>query len=156
MSERVEFFSTRLVRENAPDLPQNRVRGPGGIAQVARTLLPDDTDRETFMVIMLDSQNGIRGASIVTVGTLTAALCHPREVFKAAILASAASIVLVHNHPSGDPEPSPEDIETTAALIAAGMVLGIPVRDHVILGEHGQYCSLMERGLVTLPTTHGS
>lgn len=79
-------------------------------------------------------------------GLLNSSLVHPREVFAPAIAGAAASLILAHNHPSGDPEPSPEDVRVTAQLAESGRILGIPVRDHVILGADG-YVSLMERGL---------
>ena len=78
-------------------------------------------------------------------GLLNTSLVHPREVFAPALAASAASLILVHNHPSGDPEPSPEDVEVTRQMAAAGEILGVPVRDHVVLGD-GRWVSLMERG----------
>lgn len=101
-------------------------------------------DRERFSVVLLDGKNRVLGIHIVSVGSLTAALVHPREVFKAAILANAASVILVHNHPSGDPEPSAEDRALTARLRQAGELLGITVLDHVVIGD-GSYTSLAER-----------
>jgi DNA repair protein RadC len=85
---------------------------------------------------------------IVSVGTLSGAFVHPREVFKAAILGNAAAIILFHNHPSGDPDPSREDRELTLRLIQAGRILGIDVLDHVILGDEGRYYSFKEHGVL--------
>ncbi len=84
---------------------------------------------------------------LVSEGILTASLVHPREVFAPAIREAAAGIVLVHNHPSGDPEPSPEDHEVTARLCAVGELVGIRVLDHVVIGD-GCYVSFLERGLI--------
>ena len=82
----------------------------------------------------------------VSVGTLTASLVHPREVFRAAIRERAASIALVHNHPSGDPTPSPEDVALTARLRSAGDLLGIRVLDHIVIGSGGRYVSFLDTG----------
>jgi DNA repair protein RadC len=84
----------------------------------------------------------------VSVGCLTSSLVHPREVFKPAILAGSAAILAAHSHPSGDPEPSAEDIALTRRLAAAGQLLGIDLLDHIILGEAGRFVSLRERGVL--------
>lgn len=99
-------------------------------------------DRECFYVLHLNAKNEIIGKELVSMGTLTNSLIHPREVFKAAILNNSASIICVHNHPSGDPTPSREDILITNRLVEAGALLGISVLDHVIIGEF--YKSLRE------------
>jgi DNA repair protein RadC len=104
-------------------------------------------DREHFCALLLDSRSRIIGLEEVAVGTLTAALVHPRELFKAAILANAHSLVIVHNHPSGDPEPSTEDIALTKRLVEAGELLGITVIDHVVIGD-GRYQSFSELGRI--------
>lgn len=103
-------------------------------------------DREHFFALHLDAKNRLVSRELVSIGHLTAALVHPREVFKAAILANAASIAFVHNHPSGDPEPSREDYELTRRLVKAGELLGIPVLDHVVIAAGGRHASLAERG----------
>ena len=84
---------------------------------------------------------------LISEGILTASLVHPREVFAPAIREAASALLLVHNHPSGDPEPSPEDLEITRRLVAAGELVGIRVVDHVVIGE-GCYVSFLERGLI--------
>ena len=84
---------------------------------------------------------------VISVGSLTASVVHPREVFKASIQQTAASIILVHNHPSGDPTPSREDIEVTARMVQVGRVMDIPVLDHIILGNDN-YISLKEKGVI--------
>ena len=99
--------------------------------------------REQFVVLLLNSRNRVIGAETVTEGTLTGSIAHPREVFKAAILAHAAAVIVAHNHPSGDPEPSDEDKEITRQLVRSGEVLGIPLLDHVIIGD-GCYYSFQE------------
>ena len=115
-------------------------------AAVAAHLVAD-ADRETFIAIHLDTKLRLLSAEVVAVGTLAATLVHPREVFKAALLANAAALVLAHVHPSGDPTPSRDDIELTRRLAAAGTLLGIDVLDHIVVG-HGRYASFRELGLL--------
>lgn len=104
-------------------------------------------DREHFRVLYLDRKGGLISMEDVSIGGLHSSLVHPREVYKTAIKRSAASIILVHNHPSGDSEPSKEDIEVSRMLIEAGRLMGIEVLDHVIIGEKN-YTSLKSRGLI--------
>jgi len=92
-----------------------------------------DSDREAFMVIYVDARNKMINREIISVGTLNAALVHPREVFKGAILKNAHAIIIVHNHPSGDPSPSKDDRLLTERLADAGKLLGIEVLDHIIV-----------------------
>ena len=97
------------------------------------------TRREHFMILLLDSRHRVMRESQVSQGTLTASLVHPREVFRLAVRSAAAAVVLVHNHPSGDPTPSSEDIEVTQRLVGAGELLGIRVVDHVVVAEEHYY-----------------
>ena len=112
---------------------------------VAELLLPLYGNRpvEQFGVVLLDTKHRVMRTTIVTVGTLDASIVHPREIFREAAAAGAAAIVVFHNHPSGDPEPSDEDVRLTQRLIAAGVLMGIDVIDHVILGNV-RYCSMKE------------
>lgn len=103
--------------------------------------------KEVFRVALLDSQNGLLKDVQVSEGSLSASIVHPREVFRAAILEAAAHVVLVHNHPSGDPTPSKEDIHLTRQLVEGGRLLGVRVHDHVIIGQ-GRHTSLAQRGLI--------
>jgi DNA repair protein RadC len=114
---------------------------------VARLMIPRLRERrvEVFMVLMLDARNAVKGEVEISRGTLNASLVHPREVFKAAIDSLAAGIIVVHNHPSGNAEPSPEDLEITRQLAETGRIIGIPLHDHLIVA--GDQCtSLAERG----------
>ncbi len=122
------------------------VRTPGDVAHVMIPMLRD-LSHELFFVMLLDAMNGLKCIRKVTSGTLNASLVHPREVFKEAIDYLAASVIVVHNHPSGNSEPSGEDIEVTKQLCEAGKVVGIPLHDHVIVAGD-KYTSLAERGLV--------
>jgi len=129
-----------------PARREPRIRGP---ADVHRRLGPRLRDRrqEEFWALYLDTQNRVLAERRLTVGLLDASLVHPREVFAPAVSAGASSLLLAHNHPSGDPEPSADDVAVTRQLVDSGDLLGIPVRDHVVLGD-GRYVSLMERGLL--------
>jgi len=102
-------------------------------------------DHERFAVVLLDGRHRVLGEEVVSRGTLTASLVHPREVFRPALRASAAAVILVHNHPSGDPTPSAEDRRVTARLAEAGEILGVRVLDHVVVAERG-FVSLREEG----------
>lgn len=103
-------------------------------------------DREHLLVVMLDASNRVVGMETVSVGDLTSSVAHPREVFKPCIRRNAAAVALAHNHPSGDPRPSQEDVLVTERLVEAGKLLGIEVLDHVILAD-GRYVSLRQAGL---------
>ncbi len=107
----------------------------------------EDLPVEEFHVAVLDTQHRLERDVRVTRGLLSASLVHPREVFREAIAERAASIILIHNHPSGDPTPSPDDQRVTSQLVAAGRLLDIPVHDHVIIGR-GRYASFAESGLL--------
>jgi DNA repair protein RadC len=106
-----------------------------------------DIRKEVFYCAMLDAKNRMSKDYRVSEGTLTNSLIHPREAFKNAIKESAASVIFVHNHPSGDPRPSREDIIVTERLISAGEIVGIKVLDHVIIGDN-RYTSMMEEGYI--------
>jgi len=103
--------------------------------------------KEVFKIILLNTKNHIIKVLDVSIGSLNSSIVHPREVFSEAVKAGCSGILLVHNHPSGDPEPSREDIDTTQRLINAGSILGIKVLDHVVIGD-GRYISFKEQGLM--------
>ncbi len=103
--------------------------------------------KEHFVCIFLNTKHVVIGRETLSIGTLDATLVHPREVYKAAIQRSASSIICVHNHPSGDPTPSSEDVMLTKRLIEAGSLIGIDLLDHVIIGD-GRFASLKELGLI--------
>jgi len=105
-------------------------------------------DREHFWALTLNTKNRLLRMVEVSVGSLNASIVHPRELFKDAVRVSAASVVIVHNHPSGDPTPSGADIQLTRRLVKAGDVLGIEVLDHVVIGDGGEHSSLRDLGLM--------
>ncbi|BBH22609.1 UPF0758 protein [Paenibacillus baekrokdamisoli] len=102
---------------------------------------------EHFVILLLNSKNGVIAKELISIGCLNACIVHPREVFRPAIKRSSASIICVHNHPSGDPDPSSEDEAITKRLTEAGTIIGIDVLDHIVIG-HQKYVSLKERGLM--------
>lgn len=118
-------------------------------SDVAHRMIPLLRDRltEVFFLLALDAKNGLTSELEISHGTLNASLVHPREVYKAAIDNLAASIIVVHNHPSGNPEPSREDIEITRQLAETGKIVGIPLHDHIIVAGN-RYTSLAEKGLL--------
>ena len=118
-------------------------------ADAGRYLLPRYGARpvETFGLLALDVRHRLKREAVISIGCLTSSLVHPREVFQEAVVARAAALVLFHNHPSGDPEPSAEDLALTRRLAAAGTLMGIEVLDHLILGA-GRYVSLKDRGVL--------
>ncbi|MBJ6360906.1 RadC family protein [Paenibacillus sp. GCM10012307] len=145
-SKRIEIVSLRTVREKTSLLYSGRViRKPEDAAELFRQFI-GDCDRESFCILCLNTKNEPTAMHQVSCGTLSASLVHPRETFKLAVLANSASIIACHNHPSGDPTPSPEDIGLTERLRDSGTLLGIELLDHIILGD-GTFTSLKERGL---------
>ncbi len=133
-----------FVRDQAPSR-LTAIRGPEDVVAVCKGLRR--AQREVFAVLLLNARHELMRRVTVSVGSLNASIVHPREVFLPAILASAASIILVHNHPSSDPEPSEEDLSITKRLVQVGELLGISVVDHVIVAKRGTV-SLRARGLV--------
>jgi DNA repair protein RadC len=103
--------------------------------------------REHFMIALLSTRNHVLAVPTISIGSLSASIVHPRELFREAINHSAAAVILVHNHPSGDPTPSPEDINLTKKIVSAGNILEIHVLDHVIIGDN-KYVSLKEKGII--------
>lgn len=134
----------RLAREGP--LERSRIRGPGDVYERCAPALRDLVQEE-FRVLLLNAQHAVTRELLVTRGILDASVVHPREVFRSAIVESAAAVILVHNHPSGDPTPSAEDREVTAQLVEAGRIMGIPVLDHVVVGD-ARYVSFVEAGLM--------
>lgn len=118
-------------------------------SDVSRLLMEDmrHLKKEVFKVLLLNTKNHLMKQMNISVGSLNASIVHPREVFSEAVKTGCSSIIFVHNHPSGDPEPSLEDIDTTRKLVGAGEILGIKVLDHIIIGN-GIYVSLREKGII--------
>ena len=145
--EKVNVVSIQLVKEKSLAYGSIQINCSKDAAVIAGDFLAG-ADREHFVVMCLDTKNNVNALNTVSVGTLNSSLVHPREVFKAAILANSNAIILCHNHPSGDPSPSKEDLEVTKRLVEAGNILGIEVLDHVVFGDNGKYVSFKERGMI--------
>ncbi|BCJ85072.1 RadC family protein [Effusibacillus dendaii] len=130
----------RLVRE-----PATVIRNPQDVVDLFMDRLRFEK-KEHFIAVHLDTKNQVIAEETVSIGSLDSSIVHPREIFKTALKKSAASIICIHNHPSGDPTPSREDILVTKRLAEAGRILGIEVLDHIVIGEQ-RFVSLKEQGL---------
>jgi len=139
-------FELGKREELEPELKNFDIKDPEAVVKAIRPSIKDKA-KEHFKLILLDPRNKIIGISTISIGTLNASLVHPREVFKDAIMHSAASVVLAHNHPSGDPESSEDDLKITNKLVESGKILGIEVLDRIIIGKDN-FCSYKERGLI--------
>ena len=143
---RIPVYKVTLVKEGThTQLERPQVRDAKGAAETLAAYLAGE-DREHFVVMLLNSKNRIIGINTVSIGSLSSSLAHPREVLKPAILCNAAAIIVAHNHPSGEVEPSREDIEITKRLQGACDLLGIKLLDHIVIGDNGRWCSFQEDG----------
>jgi DNA repair protein RadC len=141
--DRDSSYTVTAVRKHRRK-SRRSIEGPSSAVELLRPLVRDQ-DREAFYGVYLDTRNQVLAVEMISLGSLNASIVHPREVFKPALRLSAASLLVVHNHPSGDPDPSEDDLAITRRLQEAGEVLGIPLLDHVILGK-AAYFSLKEDG----------
>jgi DNA repair protein RadC len=139
-------FELGKREELEPELKNFDIKDPEAVVKAIRASIKDKA-KEHFKLILLNARNKIIGISTISIGTLNASLIHPREVFKDAITHGAASVVLAHNHPSGDPEPSEDDLKITKKLVDSGKILGIEVIDHIIIAKNG-FKSLANEGLI--------
>jgi DNA repair protein RadC len=139
-------FELGKREELEPEPKDFNIKNPESVVKAIRSSIKDKA-KEHFKLILLNPRNKIIGISTISIGTLNASLVHPREVFKDAIVHSAASVVLAHNHPSGDPEPSGDDLKITKKLVDSGKILGIEVLDHIIIGKE-RFKSFKEEGLI--------
>lgn len=130
------YYVRELTTRKYRGKPPAPIRGPDDVLRVLQPRLRNQ-NREVFLVLLLNARHEAIGVETVSVGSLNASIVHPREVFQPAILHSAASIILAHNHPSGDPEPSEEDLTITKRLVQVGEIVGIAVLDHVIIAKRG-------------------
>ena len=144
----VPLFETRLVRQSAvPFETREQVSSPDEVVDVLKGYY-SLRDREEVLLVLLDASNSVIGITVVSVGGLTESVIDPRQIFKTAILANAASIILCHNHPSGNCEASPADVQVTRKIAQAGRVLDIHLRDHLIIAGDA-FTSLASKGLVS-------
>lgn len=140
----------RIVKEKAVRYETASITSPDVAAGLVKEYMDENCsdDRENFIIICMNTKNRATAINLVSTGTLNSTSVTPREVFKAAILANSACIILAHNHPSGDPSPSREDMDVTRRLKEAGHLLGIEVLDHIILGDGTRHSSMKANGLV--------
>ena len=141
------IYKVMLVRESSIPIVRNSIQSPEDAAKIVLDYLRG-TDREHFVGIYLNASNVLITIHTVSIGILNSSLVHPREVFKMACIVNAAAIIVAHNHPSGNIEPSAEDLSITRQLVEAGKILGIPLHDHIIVTEENGYMSFAERNLI--------
>lgn len=140
------FELSRRADSEKKWLSNKKISSPSDIAEIFIPLLRDEV-KETFLVVCLNSANKIIRYEKISVGSLSSSIVHPREVFKVAIENNSANIILIHNHPSGNPEPSSEDISLTKKMVDAGKLLDIQVFDHIIIAGN-YYTSLVEKRVI--------
>lgn len=122
------------------------IRSPKDVAELLMAQMKH-LDREYFRIVLLDTKHRVIDTPVISIGNLNSSIVHPRELFKECIRRSSCAVIMVHNHPSGDPEPSPDDLDVTERIVQAGQLLGIKVLDHIIIGDNC-YVSLSERNLM--------
>lgn len=144
MSYRIPVVQIQLVRERSMVSEIKQIRCAEDAANICQAYL-HGVDREHVVVLLLDTKHQVRGIHTVSVGSLDASIIHPREVLKPAILANSSAIIVAHNHPSGDPTPSPEDITVTKRLAEACRIIGIDLLDHIVVGDE-RFTSLKSQG----------
>ena len=142
----IPIYRVTLVREATLDY-YGKLGKSADAGHLLRRYL-DGADREHFVAIMLDKKNQVIGINTASVGSLDSSIVHPRELFKPAILSNAAALVLGHNHLSGNPAPSAEDLTITRRLVEGGKLLGIQILDHIIIGSGSQYYSFADEGVL--------
>ena len=140
------FELSRRIQMQSKWLSDKKITSPQDVADIFVPLLRDEV-KEKFLVVCLNSANKIIRYEIISIGSLNSSVVHPREVFKAAIENNSASIILIHNHPSGNPEPSNEDISITRKIVESGKIMDIPVFDHIIIAGNG-HTSFVEKRLI--------
>src|SRR5215813_10423878 len=143
----VPVYKIMLVREGRVPCYNQQIRSSADASTLLHTYLAD-VDREHFVILLLNQKNRVTGVNMVSIGSLSASIVHPREVYKSAILSNAASIICGHNHPSTDCQPSKEDRAITARLVEAGRLLGVNVLDHVIISGTGKHFSFADANLL--------
>jgi len=140
------FEISRRIQSQQKWFSNKKITSPQEIAEIFIPLLRDEL-KEKFIIVCLNSANKIIKHEVISIGNLNSSVVHPREIFKAAIEQSSASIILIHNHPSGNPEPSNEDISITKQIVDAGKILDIPIFDHIIIAGN-TFTSFVEKRLI--------
>jgi len=150
MVHEIDIVGVKLVKEGTftfeSDSPEKEVRSPNVVIKILQSFI-GDRDREYMVALLLGTKLQLNKIHVVSIGSLNASVVHPREVFTAAIVHKAASVILAHNHPSGNVQPSNEDIQITERLKEAGKILGIEVLDHIVVSDTNYY-SFAEHGQI--------
>lgn len=147
VSKRVEVVSLKVVKEKSIQYLPRKVSSPQDAVDLCRKFL-NNLPEERMISISLNTKNEFNNVTTVSIGTLNSSLAHPREIYKVAVMSNASSIIIAHNHPSGNPDPSKEDIDITKRLKEAGEILGIRLLDHIIIGEEARFVSLKEMDIL--------
>ena len=151
MGVNIQKYNLRVIKEsgNRYKFDNKIVKTPKKAHQIfIKTLELDKRTEEVFVMLTIDIKSKLTGVFEVSIGNLTSSLVKPREVFKRAILQNSAGIILGHNHPSGNPEPSKDDIKLTENLLEAGEIVDIEIMDHIIIGDDKRYVSMKEETLI--------
>jgi len=144
---KIDIVKIQMVKDGTIEYGKKQINKPQDLAELGHKFLKN-ADREMFILVCLNIKNFINCIHLVSIGTLDRALISPRDVLKTALLANAAGIAFIHNHPSGDVEPSQEDVHLTKTLTACGDLFDIRVLDHVIVADDGKYTSFLEKNLL--------
>jgi DNA repair protein RadC len=142
-----EVWSYQVVRDRALTVESKIASNSTNAARILREFI-GKSSKEHVVMMALDARHAIIGLNLVSIGTMTASMIHPREVYQPALMLSAASIIIAHNHPSNDPTPSQEDHDITRRLVRAGEILGVPLMDHIVIADDS-YFSFREHGLLS-------
>jgi DNA repair protein RadC len=147
----INVYSLRQVKESSGlyEIDNKKITRPEDAQKIISAVLDlGNAAEERFGIITLTTKNDVAGIHVVHIGLVDSTFSHPREMFKNALLNNAVKIVCFHNHPSGDPTPSEQDIRATTRIVEASKILGIEVLDHLIIGENNRYVSMKEQGMM--------
>lgn len=143
---RINIVTIKMEKVKSMLVENKQISSPEDVFRIVNKYL-DGVDREHLVLLTLDTKNKVTSINTVSIGSINTSIVHPREVFKTAILSNASSVILSHNHPSGNVKPSKEDIDITKRIKECGRILGIELLDHVIIGDD-KYSSLKEKGII--------
>ncbi len=144
---KIDIVKVQMIKDGTIEYGKKAIGNPQDLAELGLKFMKN-ADREIFLLVCLNTRNYINCIHVVSIGTLNASLVSPREVLKTAILSNASEIAILHNHPSGDVDPSEDDLKITTRLVECGKLFDIKLLDHVIISDDGQYQSFMEKGLI--------
>jgi DNA repair protein RadC len=144
---KIDIVKIHMVKDGTIEYGKRAIRNPKDLADLGMKFLKH-ADREIFLLVCLNTRNHINCIHVVSIGTVNASLVAPREVFKIALLSNASEVAFIHNHPSGDTDPSEDDLLITRKLAECGKLFDIKLLDHVIISNEGKYESFLEKGLI--------